>query len=84
MIDEFKEEFLYWRLANTFICLISKSDREHNIGDYRPISFLGSIHKIITKVLMGRLKKVLVVIPILEFVEGKQIPDHGFLGGRWI
>lgn len=52
-----EEEFLDWRLNNTFISLIPKVERAQSIEDHRPIALLGPIYKIDTKVLSGRLKR---------------------------
>ena len=48
------------------------------ISDYRPISLVTSLYKIIAKVLLGRLRKVLqdtIISTQGAFVEGRQILD---------
>ena len=41
----------------TFIFLIPKKNYASNIRDFRPISLVGSMYKILAKVLANRLKK---------------------------
>ena len=43
----------------SFIALIPKVSDPTSIYQYRPISLVGALYKIITKVLSGRIKKVL-------------------------
>ncbi|KAL5722191.1 hypothetical protein ACHQM5_005739 [Ranunculus cassubicifolius] len=79
VVDEFQHEcFLDWRLNNTFIRLIPKVDCVEDVGDFRPISLLSSVYKIITKVLASRLKGVLGGIisnTQNSFIKGRQIID---------
>lgn len=61
-----------------FIALISKSGNPSSVADFRPISLIGSIYKLISKVLAARLQRVMPLI-ILEnqfaFTKGRQIVD---------
>ena len=62
----------------TFIALIPKKPGAVEIKDYRPISLVSGIYKILAKVLANRLKTVLgkvVSAPQNAFVKGKQILD---------
>jgi hypothetical protein len=43
-----------WRINKAYITLIPKKDRADTLSDYRPISVLSSIPKIITKILASR------------------------------
>ena len=43
----------------TFIAMVPKKSQTFKISDYRPISLVTSLYKIIVKVLLGRLRKVL-------------------------
>ena len=69
---------LIGELGTTFILLIPKRDGVVSIKDDRPFSLIGSIYKILAKVLANWLTKVLPEI-ISEFqgvfVEGRQILD---------
>lgn len=59
-IGEFQERGEFERSLNvSFIVIIPKKEGATSIGDYRPISLVGSIYKIISKVLSNRLKSVL-------------------------
>ncbi|KAE8726444.1 hypothetical protein F3Y22_tig00006886pilonHSYRG00006 [Hibiscus syriacus] len=61
---------------NSFLALIPKVDSPSEIAEYRPISLVSCLYKIITKVLAGRLKRVI----------GKVISETqcAFLAGRQI
>lgn len=69
---------LDWHLNCTFICLIPKKPGASSFKDFRPISLIGGVYKIITKALANRLK---VLIPDITshcqsaFVKDKQILD---------
>ena len=60
----------------TFIAMVPKKSQTFKISDYRPISLVTSLYKIIAKVLSGRLRKVLHEIIFGSqgaFVERRQI-----------
>ena len=62
----------------TFISLIHKNSDAIEVRDFRPISLIGGVYKIIAKVLANRLKMVLGDIVHESrnaFVKGKQILD---------
>ena len=46
-------------LNATFLALVPKKNGASNIRDFRPISLVGSVYKILAKVLANRLKEVL-------------------------
>ena len=63
---------------SSFIVLIPKKDNPIGLGDYRPISLVSSVYKILAKVLFNRLKRVLpFVINEVQstFVCGRYILD---------
>ena len=65
-------------LNATFISLIPKKSNVVEVRDFRPISLIGGVYKIITKVLANRLKMVLGDIVHESqnaFVKGRQILD---------
>lgn len=80
---QFFEEFydngkLASGLNNSFITLIPKVDCPSSISDFRPISLIGSIYKILAKVLANRLKKVVPRVigeAQLAFLGGRNILD---------
>ncbi|XP_028110225.1 uncharacterized protein LOC114308763 [Camellia sinensis] len=78
VLQFFKEFYDNGKLAggvnSSIITLIPKVDGPATISDYRPISLIGSLHKILAKVLTSRLK--LVVPRVIG--EAQSV----FLGGR--
>ncbi|XP_028113522.1 uncharacterized protein LOC114311595 [Camellia sinensis] len=78
-IFKFMQEFyqhikLVKELNSSFITLIPKKESPNGLTDYRPISLVGVVYKILAKVLSRRLKQVLPnVISEVEMA---------FLGGR--
>jgi hypothetical protein len=64
------------------ITLISKSGDRARLNNWRPITFLGNVFKILAKVLAGRLQAALPHIIRLNqtgFVEGRSIFDNVFI-----
>ena len=62
----------------TFIVLLPKKKRDKKISDFKPISLITCLYKIIAKVLSGRLKGVLhetIHSTQGAFVQGRQILD---------
>lgn len=62
----------------TFIVLTPKKDGVEQLSDYRPISFVGSLYKIISKILASRLREFLGLLVSKNqcvFVKGRQISD---------
>ncbi|XP_058725811.1 uncharacterized protein LOC131597115 [Vicia villosa] len=46
-------------ITSSFLALIPKNNNPQNLGEYRPICLVGSIYKIISKILAARLKEVI-------------------------
>ncbi|GAU18658.1 hypothetical protein TSUD_124910 [Trifolium subterraneum] len=64
--------------SSYFITLIPKVDAPKKIGDFRPISLVGSLYKLVSKVLAGRLAKVMpkLISPNQSaFIKGRQLVD---------
>lgn len=62
----------------SFICLIPRKEKSIKIGDFRPISLVTSLYKILAKVLSRRLRVVLegtISSAQGAFVQGRQILD---------
>lgn len=79
VLEEFyySEEF-YEYLNNNFISLIPKKKGAKMMRDFRPISLLSSVYKIIAKILAFHLKRVMKDIispPQGAFIDGRQILD---------
>ena len=79
IFEEFFQHCKFEKSFNaTFIALIPKKIDASNVRDFRPISLVGSVYKILAKVLANHLKVVLDQL-IFEthnsFVGGRQILD---------
>ena len=79
VFEEFFQHCKFEKSLNvTFIALIPKQNDATNIRDFRPISLVGSMYKILSKVLANRLRVILDQL-ISEthnsFVGGRQILD---------
>ena len=71
----------------TFIALIPKKPEATVLKDYRPISLVGGIYKIIARILVERLKTVLdklVNNHQMAFIKGRQIMDVALLASEFI
>ena len=65
-------------INSTFIALIPKVDSPHSMNDFRPISLVGCMYKILAKVLANRLRSVIgTVISDAQsaFIKNRQILD---------
>jgi len=47
------------RINNTFIALIPKIDSPQRLNDFKPISLVGSMYKILAQVLANRLRSMI-------------------------
>ncbi|RVX00991.1 LINE-1 reverse transcriptase-like [Vitis vinifera] len=88
MFKEFHEHSSFVKsLNNTFLVLIPKKSGAENLGDFRPISLVGGLYKLLAKVLANRLKKVIgKVVSIAQnaFVKGRQILDASLIANEVI
>lgn len=79
VVDTFYNKGSFVKSLNaTFIALIPKKKGAVEVKDFRPISLLGSVYKIISKLLAERLKAViskLVSSNQNAFIKGRQISD---------
>ena len=70
-----------------FIALIAKCENPEGLKDYRPISMVGCVYKIIAKLLARRLQKVMdsLIGPCQSsFIAGRQILDGALIAGELI
>ncbi|RVW35251.1 Transposon TX1 uncharacterized 149 kDa protein [Vitis vinifera] len=91
IVDLFKEFFVQKYFAKslntTFMVLIPKKRGAEDLGDFRPISLLGGLYKLLAKVLANRLKKVLGKVVSMDqnaFVRGIQILDASLIANEVI
>ncbi|MCI31965.1 transposon TX1 putative protein, partial [Trifolium medium] len=79
MFDQFHGiETLPKSLLSYFVTLIPKVNLPFGLGDFRPISLLGCLYKIIASVLTNRLAKVmnlLVASNQSTFIKGRNLVD---------
>ncbi|RVW12414.1 putative ribonuclease H protein [Vitis vinifera] len=71
-------EFFHQEPKSYIFGLDSKKGGAEDLGDYRPISLLGGLYKLLAKVLANRLKKIIdkVISPDQNaFIKGRQILD---------
>ena len=69
---------IFRRLNATFLVLISKKKWASDVHDFRPISLVGNLYKIMAKVLANWLKRVMGKVVSYSqnaFVGGRQILD---------
>ena len=69
----------------TYIALIPKKKVPKSLRDFRPISLVGSVYKLISKILTERLKKVmhkLVNTQQMAFLRGRQITNAVLLANE--
>lgn len=75
------------RINKSFLTLIPKVDKLDSINDFHPISLVRSLYKIISKVLAGRLQRVmgeLIGPSQFAFLKGRQILDCSLVANEVI
>ncbi|RVW22630.1 DNA replication ATP-dependent helicase/nuclease DNA2 [Vitis vinifera] len=69
----------------TFLVIIPKKGGAEDLGEFRPISLLGGLYKLMAKVLANRLKRVLNKVVLADqnaFVRGRQILDASLIANE--
>ncbi|KAJ9686325.1 hypothetical protein PVL29_015292 [Vitis rotundifolia] len=88
MFMEFHEQNSFLRsLNNTFLVLLPKKGGAEDLGDFRPISLLGGLYKLLAKVLANRIKKVVGKVISSDqnaFVQERQILDASLIANEVI
>ena len=57
--EHYSQNVVFRNLNATFLVLIPKKEGAGDVQDFKPISLMGSLYKIIAKVLENRLKRVM-------------------------
>ena len=74
---EFHERGRFVKSLNaTFLVLVPKKGGAENLKDFRPISLMESLYKLLAKVLANKIKKVMEKVILKsqnDFVEGRKI-----------
>jgi len=88
MVDEFyRTNLLPPGINSSFVTLIPKVKGANKLHDFRPISLVGSLYKIISKLLASRVKQVMSeVISDHQntFIKGRQILDSVLIANEAI
>ena len=88
LFKEFYDQSSFAKSLNTtFLVLIPKKRGAEDLGDFRPISLLGGLYKLLTKVLANRLKKVLGNVVFVDqnaFMRGRRILDASLIANEVI
>ena len=88
MFKDFHEQSSFLKSLNTtFLVLIPKKGGAEDLGDFRHISLLGGLYKLLAKVLANRLKKVIGKVVSSNqnaFVMGRKILDASLIANEVI
>ena len=88
LFKEFYDQSSFAKSLNTtFLVLIPKKGVVEDLGDFRPISLLGGLYKLLAKVLTYRLKKVIGKVVSLNqnaFVMGRHFLDASLIANEVI
>ena len=86
MFKEFHEQSSFIKSLNTtFLVLLPKKGGAEDLGDFRRISLLGGLYKLLAKVLANRLKRVIGKVVSSDqnaFVMGRQILDASLIANE--
>ncbi|KAK3218614.1 hypothetical protein Dsin_012584 [Dipteronia sinensis] len=78
MLDYHKDSTIVKEMNITFIALILKCGKPETMKDFKPISLVGCIYKLLAKVLANCVKKVMNLVigeSQMAFVNDRQIED---------
>ena len=88
MFKEFHEQNAFLKsLNNTFLVLLPKKGGAEELGDFRLISLLGELYKLLAKVLANRIENVIGRVVSSDqnaFVMGRQILDASLIANEVI
>lgn len=71
----------------SFVALVRKKNEAKELRDFRPISLVRSFYKILSKLLLERLKRIIgkLVSPHqLAFIKGRQITDVPVIANKCV
>lgn len=83
MKDFFERGYLDWRLNTMFLTLIPKCEGVKTVKDFRPLTSLSGLYKIIAKVLANKQKLVLsFLVPDLQWIQELSLMANELLDSK--
>lgn len=69
-------------MNSTYVCLIPKHQNAETLRQYRPISLCNTVYKVVTKIIVNRIKPLLnkIIHPSqTSFIKGRRASDNAII-----